>query len=191
MKKDKPSRTRIFGCVVYPDSAPDDWLSIISDEHVPVFVSPLHNQDINPDGEIKKAHYHVMVMYEGVKTEDQFIEFRDRFGGVGTEIIASKRGYARYLCHLDNPEKFRYNIDDVLEFAGADYKDSISRDSDKYKTIKAMISYIRNNHVCAYTQFMDYCMDYEPEWFTCLCSSGTYVIKSYIEEQRKEAFYNL
>lgn len=107
MKKNSPSRTRIYGTVVYPDSAPENWKDIISSEFVPTFISPFHDSDINPDGEIKKPHYHVMVMYDGVKTKEQFEEFRNRFGGVGTEIIASKRGYARYLCHLDNPEKYR------------------------------------------------------------------------------------
>lgn len=191
MKKNSPSRTRIYGCVVYADSAPSDWKEQISKEFVPCFISPYHDKDINPDGTQKKPHWHVMILYDGVKTKEQFEEFRDRFGGVGTEIIASKRGYARYLCHLDNPEKYRYNIDDVIEISGADYKDTISRDSDKYKTIKQMIAYIRNNHIVSYCQFMDYCIEYEPEWYTCLVDRGTYVVNQYIESQRKEDFYNI
>lgn len=192
MKNQKNSRTRIYGCVVYPDSAPEDWLSKISSEYVPTFVSPLHDKDIDQTGEgqkPKKPHYHVMVMYDGVKTKEQFEEFEKKFGGVGCEIIASKRGYARYLCHLDNPEKQKYNIEDVLEFSGADYKDAIARDSDKYKSIKAMISFIKNQHITSYCQFMDYCMDYEPEWYSCLVSCGTYVISTYITELRKEDKY--
>lgn len=191
INKNSPSRTRIYACVVYEDSAPKNWKDIISNEFVPAFISPYHNCDHDPDGEIKKPHWHVMIMYDGVKTKEQFEEFRDRFGGVGAEIVASKRGYARYLCHLDNPEKYRYNIDDVIELSGADYKDCISRDSDKYKTIKAMLSYIGNNHIMSYRIFMDYCMEYEPEWYACLVDKATYVVSSYIDSIRKDDYFNL
>lgn len=114
-------RTRNFACVVYPDSAPNDWLDRLRSECVPAFVSPIHDKDINPDGTIKKPHYHVLVMFDGVKTQTQWEEFRNQFGGVGSEIVQSTRGYARYLCHLDNPEKVRYNVDDVISIGGADY----------------------------------------------------------------------
>lgn len=189
----KPNRNRLYACVVYEDSAPKDWMKIIENEFVPCFISPYHDKDIDNDGEKevpKKPHWHIMIMYDGVKTREQFIEFRDRFGGVGCEIISSKRGYARYLCHLDNPEKYKYDVEGVTELSGADYQDAISRDSDKFKTIKSMLSYIRNNHITSFTQFMDYCIDYEPEWYICLCSHATYVISTYITEMRKEDFYS-
>ena len=77
-------------------------------------ISPLHKDDVNPYGEVKKPHYHVIVMFDSVKTLEQFAEFADTFGGVGKEKVNSIRGYARYLCHLDNPEKAQYNPYDVV-----------------------------------------------------------------------------
>jgi hypothetical protein len=41
-------RGRNWGIIVYPESAPKDWLDIIRME--PVAVSPLHDKDVNPDG---------------------------------------------------------------------------------------------------------------------------------------------
>ena len=61
-------RTRNFATVVYPESAPENWMDILNDYHVPAFVSPLHEFDFNATGETKKAHYHVMVMYDNVKS---------------------------------------------------------------------------------------------------------------------------
>ena len=58
------SRTRNYATVVYPESAPENWQQIISESKIPVFISPLHDQDINPTGEHKKSHFHVMAMYE-------------------------------------------------------------------------------------------------------------------------------
>ena len=101
------SRRRVFATVVYPESSPDNWRQIIDDYHVPVLISPLHDKDINNgSGDLKKPHYHVMFMFDGKKSDDQWNDIKSSFGGVGTERIESTRGYARYLCHLDNPEKY-------------------------------------------------------------------------------------
>lgn len=183
----KSGRTRDFATVVYPESAPENWLEILKKECVPAFVSPLHDKDIEEgSAKPKKAHYHVMVMFTGVKSNDQWEQFKLLFGGVGTEYIQSRRGYARYLCHLDNPEKHQYCTDDVIEIAGADYNDTIKRDSDKYAIIRQMISYIRNNHVTSYCELMDYAMEYEPEWYRSLSDNSSFVINTYITDQRRD-----
>ena len=126
-------RTRNYGTIVYPESAPQDWQTILAEMCIPCFISPLHDSDINPDGETKKPHYHVMIMFEGVKTVEQATEIFNQIGGVGHEIVQSARGYARYLCHLDNPEKHQYSPDDVKAYGGADYVSVIGLAIDKYK----------------------------------------------------------
>lgn len=187
MKKiNRSGRTRVFACVVYPDSAPSDWIDKLRSECVPAFVSPLHDKDIDPDGNQKKPHYHVLVMFDGVKSCDQWENFKNLFGGVGSEIVQSVRGYARYLCHLDNPEKYRYNVDDVICIAGADYAFSISRDSDKYGVIRQMINFVRSNHITSYTDLMDHAMEFEPDWYRSLCDNSSFVVKTYIDDQRRE-----
>ena len=63
----KEQRTRNFATVVYPESAPSDWIDKLDQLHVAALISPLHNKDTNPSGEPKKPHYHVLLMFEGVK----------------------------------------------------------------------------------------------------------------------------
>ena len=65
------SRTRNFASIVYPESAPEDWKEILIQQFVPAFISPLHDQDVNPGGEIKKPHYHVILMFDGSWSEDE------------------------------------------------------------------------------------------------------------------------
>ena len=55
--KKADSRARNWSLVVYPESAPENWRDILDDYHIPWVESPLHDKDINPDGEIKKAHW--------------------------------------------------------------------------------------------------------------------------------------
>ena len=58
-------KKRNWTFLVYPESAPADWVSKLQATGLPVAISPLHDKDINPDGELKKAHYHVIVCYSG------------------------------------------------------------------------------------------------------------------------------
>lgn len=180
-------RTRNFAFLVYPDSAPADWRETLNEAHVECFISPLHDKDVNPDGSQKKPHWHVMVMYSSVKTKKQAAELRDAIGGVGWENVASARGYARYLCHLDNPEKAQYSPEDVVELGGADYADVIRRATDAVKAVSEMMRYIRENNVLFYSDFVDYCADERSDWFESLVTRNTYAVYTYIKARSKKA----
>ncbi len=177
------SRTRNYATVVYPESAPEGWQDILSECFVPAFISPLHDQDNNPTGEIKKEHHHVIIMFDSVKTSDQARAVFDKIGGVGCEVVQSLRGYARYLCHLDNPEKAQYNTDDVRSLCGADYLGIIGLPIDKYKVIGEMIDYCSDNHVYSYAELLRYARSERFDWFRILCDSGTLVMREFLKSQ--------
>lgn len=176
-------RTRNFATVVYPDSAPENWDGILSDQFVPAFISPLHDRDLNPTGEPKKPHYHVMIMYEGVKTREQASELFSKIGGVGCEVVQSNRGYARYLCHLDNPEKAQYDPESVRSLCGADYNGTIGLVTDKYKAIGEMIDYCKEYNIYSYSDLLEYCRMERFDWFRVLCDNGTVVMKEYLKSR--------
>lgn len=177
----KDCRIRNYATVVYPDSAPDNWVSILSEQFVPAFISPLHDRDINPDGEAKKAHYHVIVMFDGKKSIEQARALFNLICGVGCEAVQSIRGYARYLCHLDNPEKAQYSPDDVKALCGSDYMSVCSLVIDKYKAIDEMMDYIDEHHICSYRDLLKFVRKERKDWFRVLCDNGTYVILEYIK----------
>ena len=133
----KDNRVRNYATIVYPESAPEEWQEILYRHCVPAFISPLHDRDINPTGEPKKPHYHVMLMFDGKKSVEQAQEVFQTIGGVGCEIVKSIRGYARYLCHLDNPEKAQYEPAAVRCIA-SDYIGTIGLAIDKYVAIGEM-----------------------------------------------------
>lgn len=152
-------RYRDFATVVYPESAPDDWMDILENFKIQALISPLHDKDLNPTGEPKKPHYHVQIMFEGAKSKDQAIELFKQIGGVGCEIVNSKRGMARYLTHLDNPEKYRYSEDDVKILGGADYWDIINLPSDKYALIGDILDFVIENRVSNIIDLFRYVRD--------------------------------
>lgn len=186
MEKRKDTRARNFYTVVYPESAPDGWLTILDEEHIPAFISPLHSDDINPDGTPKKAHYHVMIMFDGKKTLEQAKEIFDKIGGVGCDRVINTRGYARYLCHLDNPEKAQYKVEDTISLCGADYTGVIGLALDKYKAVGEMIDYCRENNIRSYAKLLEYAREERFDWFRILCDSATVVMKEYLKSRTWE-----
>ena len=177
------TRTRNFATMVYPESAPDNWQEVLSEQFVPAFISPLHEDDVNPNGEMKKPHFHVLIMYDSVKTPEQARALFTLIGGVGCEIVQSLRGYARYLCHLDNPEKAQYSTDEVRCLCGADYTGVIGLATDKYKAIREMIDYCISNGIYSYAQLLEYSSEQRFDWFRVLCDNGTVVVKEYLKSK--------
>lgn len=177
-------RTRNYATVVYPESSAENWQEILSEQFVPAFISPLHDSDVNPDGEPKKPHWHVIIMFDNVKTKEQAVELFNSINGVGCEVIQSIRGYARYLCHLDNPEKTQYSQELVRSLCGADYNNTIGLATDKYKAIGEMIDYCESNDLYSYSELLKYCRMERMDWFRVLCDNGTMVMKEYLKSRR-------
>ena len=65
----KDTRTRNWSFIIYPESAPQNWIEQLKGEMIPFAVSPLHDEDINEGtGEVKKAHLHILLCFEGKKS---------------------------------------------------------------------------------------------------------------------------
>lgn len=173
------TRSRNYATVIYPESAPDNWQQLISDLHVEAFLSPLHDCDINPDGELKKPHYHLLLMFPTLKSEDQVSEIFSSIGGVGREIVQSVRGYSRYLTHRDNPEKHQYNEDEVISFGGADYFRCINLASDEDSAISEMIQWINQTETTLFCDLADYAIANRPDWYRVLRYKGAVFMREY------------
>lgn len=182
-KEKSTRRVRSWATVVYPESAPENWMQLLGEKCIPVMISPLHDLDLNPTGEAKKPHYHVLFVFEGVKSRDQVMEFVSLIAGVGLEPVGSTRGYARYLCHLDNPEKAQYRPQDVKCYGGADYMSIIGLAIDKYVAIGEMMDFCDSNGIRSYSILMRYARDQRMDWFRILCDCGTMVIKEYLKSR--------
>lgn len=179
-KNSGSKRTRNFATVVYPESAPSDWQDLLAAQFIPTFISPLHDKDKNPTGEDKKEHYHVIIMFDSVKTTEQATQIFNLIGGVGCETVNSLRGYARYLCHLDNPEKERYSTDEVRALSGADYFSIIGLPVDRYAIIGEMMDYIDLHNIYDVRTLMRYARMERPDWYRSLCDNSMLVIKEYL-----------
>lgn len=182
----KESRTRNWNIIVYPDSAPADWREYMDSLQIEWVESPLHDRDVNADGEVKKPHWHLLLMFGGVKTYEQVCEVIAPLNCPIPKKCLSAKGSVRYMAHLDNPEKFQYSISDIKAHGGVDLAELLRpSSSERYAIIREMCDFVRNNGITEFQDLMDYAMaekfDY---WFPLLCDNSAYVVGQYIKSQR-------
>ena len=111
-------------------------------------ISPVHDKDINPDenNTLKKPHYHVLLMFDSVKTYKQVTEITEEVKATIPQIVHSPKGLARYMTHMDNPEKAQYKTEDIVALNGADLSELLKPSSqDRYSMIREMLQFINDN----------------------------------------------
>jgi hypothetical protein len=134
---------------LYPESVNiDRVIMYLRSTHIAAALSPLHDKDtfteldalewdrrcedgkIDPEesarpvpGQPKKPHYHLLISFgRQKKSALQVLEFAHDFAPMlrYVEPVRTLYGYTRYLCHLDDPEKWQYCVEDCVPFGGFD-----------------------------------------------------------------------
>lgn len=179
-------RARNWLFIVYPESAPEDWIERLDELNVQTCISPLHDKDVNPTGELKKAHYHVLLAFDGNKSFNQVSKITDELNASIPIIAQSVKGSVRYFTHMDNPEKYQYNSKDIVSLSGFDVAEALKPSSaDRYSLIKDMIEFIQDNQICEFEELIIYAMNNKADtWFPLLCDNSAYIISKVIDSKR-------
>lgn len=179
VRLDKKSRE--WTCLVYPESAPDNWRELVQQTFLEAYISPCHDEDTNPDAELKKPHFHVVLAWAGPTTFQNAKDIMESFGGViEPRVVGSLRGICRYLCHLDNPEKAQYDPKDVICYNGADWTTAISLKSDRYSAIEEMMDFCDHYQLHSFQALNTYARnERKADWFRALCDGGAYIMREY------------
>lgn len=185
----KETRTRTWTFVIYPESAPENWRELLDDEHIEWAESPLHDKDVNANGEIKKAHKHILLMFGGVKSYEQVKELTDKCNAPIPQRCHNARAMVRYMAHLDNPEKAQYSISDIIPHGGLDVAEMLRpSSSERYTLIGEMIDYITEHNVTEMEDLILYARrERFDDWFPLLCDSAAYVLGSFLKSKRNRA----
>src|SRR5699024_3926729 len=111
-------KARAWGVVVYPESAPENWIDLLAETHLQFAVSPLHDKDTNPDGTIKKAHWHVILAWDGPVTKVAAKKVAAKVNAVLEVKLESVRWAFRYFTQLSYAEKYQYEENDIKLIKG-------------------------------------------------------------------------
>jgi hypothetical protein len=126
--------------IVYPESAPKNWIEMLRNQGFRIAISPLHDKDwwshdspemVDPEtGEVipkgarykagsrKKAHWHIIVV------SDTRMSFRDANSIIRTctrgpyvQKCRSLRNAYNYFLHINSPEKYQgYDKDEIQTY---------------------------------------------------------------------------
>ena len=177
-------KKRNWAFVCYPESAPKDWRDILQQSGLQCAISPLHDKDIDPTGEAKKAHYHVILCYSGPTSYNVVKALTNgRLGQTIPQALEQVRGYYRYLTHEDNPKKAQYSKADIQTLNGFDIRDYCEMTKSEVSKLKReIIQLIRDNGITEYAQLLDILMDggeATADMFD-VASSNTLMCKAYL-----------
>lgn len=120
-EKWRESQTTIYGVKV-PEGATDferptgEYTTGSYGQPVPV----TKTVEVPQVGDLKKPHRHVYVEYDYSKPLSAALNDFRNLGIVYLEPVRSRSAYIRYLCHLDDDDKARYAVDDVICIGGCD-----------------------------------------------------------------------
>lgn len=188
---EKNVKKRNWAMVLYPESAPEDWREQLRLSGLQVAISPLHDKDVNADGEPKKAHHHVILVYGSPTTYNNVKALCDRLNQPIPQPLEQVRGYYRYLTHEDNPEKAQYSKSDIQTLNGFDIREFVElTKSEVTKAKREILQLIRDNGITEYADLIDILMDGgegTADMFD-VASNNTLFFKAYLTSQwRRQA----
>lgn len=179
---------RNWAFVVYPESLPKNYEEIIQELGLPMAFSPLHDKDIDPTGEPKKPHFHVICYYENTTTYKNVKEnVTDVLNGTIPIKLESMVGMYRYHLHLDNPEKYQY--DDRMRhfYNGFDVaKVSALTTTEVNKICKEIQELVVHHHFSEYSELLDFLKDNELNDLYDVAMNKSYFFNTYIRSRKSK-----
>ena len=180
-------KKRNWAFVLYPESAPNNWREQLQDTGLQCAISPLHDRDVNPDGEPKKPHYHVILCYAGPQTYSAVKKLTEHLRQPIPQPLEAVRGYYRYLTHEDNPEKAQYSKLDIEHLNGFDVRAFVELTKTEVLKIKRdLIQFVQDNDILEYADLLEILLaagDQMADWLD-VATSNSILFVSYIKSRK-------
>ena len=179
-------KKRNWTMVLYDDSCSKDWEEYLNTTGVP-YAYAYHDKDKTEIGEPKKAHYHIVLCFDGPTTYNTAREYAERCGSANGVIqpVGSVRGIVRYFCHKDNPDKYQYSEDIIQCRNGFDPSDYFCLTVTQTKALKRKVtSLIRDNDINEYAELIDWLMDSDETDMYDIATQNTFYFTQYIKSRR-------
>lgn len=178
-------KERYWTFIVYPESLPEDWKEILQQTGLQIAISPLHNKDLNADGEIKKPHYHILLFFNGPTTYSRVEKITKMVNGTIPKRVISAIGMIRYLTHKDNPEKAQYDERDITTINGLDIDDVQGMTmSMELELKKGIIQLCRVKKITEYASLINYLIKEDMRDMFKIASSNTMFFNSYLKSMK-------
>ena len=183
MAKDKRSNKWAF--LIYQESAPENYLDVLEEMHIPFVLSPWHDKDINKEtGEFKKAHKHGVLFFESLKSYTQVSELLTEklHTPSHVEIVMSPKGMYDYFIHAENPDKTLYNMDEIESGCGFELEQFlITNNNDQF--LSTVIDIIEEHNFTEFNNLVRYARVENPSLLNLIIDK-TYFFAKYLDSRR-------
>lgn len=190
-EKKKIAKYRNWTCILYPESCDPNFRKILNDKFMSWICSPLHDQDINElDNEKKKAHYHLILMWEGPTTYESVLAICEEIKSTIPQPVHKLPNAVKYLIHLNNPEKAQYKQSDITcsPDVNIDELFKLSKTDERLLSFE-IVDFIKNQFITEYCDLVYWCRDNEKyEWYDYIKDHSFFInliIKSQRHSQQK------
>lgn len=192
-------RKQNFEFIIYPEHYNDDKMEILKRLmllKIPFVLSPLHDKDIKEDGQLVKPHYHVLILYDSVKTAQQVecdllnCGITWNYGLDENKIVfknfaKSVKGTIRYFVHAGWSEKYQYNYNDCV-FYNINKDEILLSSMSENEACKKIIEIIENNGITEYRDLMNMLQDKDDTLALFLIKKLNHTIITYLRSYGRE-----
>ena len=183
MAKDKRSNKWAF--LIYQESAPENYLDILEEMHIPFVLSPWHDKDVNKEtGEFKKSHKQGVLFFESLKSYTQVSELLTEklYTPSHVEIVMSPKGMYDYFIHAENPDKTLYSIDEIESGCGFELEQFlITNNNEEY--LSTVIDIIEEHNFTEFNNLVRYARVENPSLLNLIINK-TYFFAKYLDSRR-------
>lgn len=183
MPKDKRSNKWAF--LIYQESAPENYLDVLEEMHIPFVLSPWHDKDINKEtGEFKKAHKHGVLFFESLKSYTQVSELLTEKLNTPShvEVVMSPKGMYDYFIHAENPDKTLYNIDEIESGCGFELEQFLITNNNE-QFLSTVIDIIEVHNFTEFNNLVRYARVENPSLLNLIIDK-TYFFAKYLDSRR-------
>ena len=180
----KNIRSNKWTFLLYQESAPENYLEILEEMHVPFVLSPWH---VNKEtGEFKKAPRHGALYFDSLKSYTQVSDLltKNLNTPAHVEPVMSPKGMYDYFTHAQNPEKTLYDINDIESGCGFELdKFLISNNNDEF--LSMVIDVIEEYNFTEFNALVIYARK-ENKQLLGLIMDKTYFFAKYLDSRRHD-----
>lgn len=167
---------RYWSVIGWLESLPDNIFEDLKKSGLQVVVSPLHNKDVDENGESQKDHYHILLAWDGPTTLNSVQDFCENLGlSRYVESVRSVKNILDYMTHdsYSSKEKARYDIKDI-QWINCNIYDFVKIG------YRAVIEFIKVNKITQFSKLVNALLDKQEYDILEFVANHTYYVNTYI-----------
>ena len=167
-------RTGTFTFMFYLEDAPINWQMRLIELRLPGYYINHYRDVEQPLMTLKRPHMHVLIKSDKRYRPDEIKKMAEYVGGskVKVQSVTSFKGILRYLCHLDDPNKAQYSMEEVHCMCGCNYQKEVDPKLEVIQIISEIVEFCMSEEMYVYADLVTYCVRNNKRWLRFLVEQG-------------------